>query len=794
MNKSIKLFFNKLLAFLLVGVLSLQINCFPVGAGLTVDSAQSADESSPSQNSESDGSVSSTSDDPGSSGSGDSNGNNSDDIGGSTDDSSGGSSDDSNSSSTDDSNGGSSDDSNDGSTDDSNGGSSAITDENVESPDTDNTAGTDIAEGKDPVEETDADELPIEEIILSDRFMDEWGASTVIVSSYAELASALSKDNGYEYIYLANDIMQGSNAGISIHSSKKSVVIDGLAPGSDEPATFTQRASSTFTNTIYVDNTVTTKLRLCNINMVGKNYYGIVSISDAVYDFELIYDDISYTGPQMTYNRHGSAHYSNSTITIARDASGGSAAQEVAEAAEVFFSDLVTIDSESTSAMFQLTGAITALTLNAGAEVQANSNYCFINASGSTSVINLFEDARLTYTGQRYGLLADAQRLQSLHLHEGAGLFVTQTARNYVYGTLYIQDSLQLDEGCSLVIDRAAGGSAIQFYNDGASATFNNPERVKLYAPSKSLISYQRTGTLDIGTDAANIWSTSNGFTNDSINNYPSCRWNKLDSEKLIISSSFNRSDQTIESNLDGSDFPEHSLDSNTFNLGNSQMLVFGQFELTADPVYEDSADISGNTEQDVFLRIAILGSKPQLIEGRADGNEYRFSISDKLAANEFISIWGYKDYLNKRELTTVLPAAEILRIDYLPSVLDFGSISVPAETSIVERSNNEAWYIEIEDTRKASSDWSLMVSIETPLTAVVEGSSYMLNNALIFMDEGGNQTALSENQLRVASGCGNNTTRWDDDKGILLYADPGEIFSNSAYTATLQWSLQDAP
>lgn len=195
------------------------------------------------------------------------------------------------------------------------------------------------------------EDIPAEEELIPPDMLDslmELDESTVIVSSYGQLAKALSENNGYKYIYLANDITQSStDPGIMIHNSKESIVIDGLAPDAVWPATFTQRASSALAQTIHVPgtNTVTKEITICNMNLVGKNFYGIVSTASSVYSLALNYENISYQGPQFTYNRHGSAHYSNSTISIVSAASsGGSAAQEVAEAASVSFSDSVTIN------------------------------------------------------------------------------------------------------------------------------------------------------------------------------------------------------------------------------------------------------------------------------------------------------------------------------------------------------------------------------------------------------------------------------------------------------------------
>lgn len=98
---------------------------------------------------------------------------------------------------------------------------------------------------------------------------------------------------------------------------------------------------------------------------------------------------------------------------------------------------------------------------------------------------------------------------------------------------------------------------------------------------------------------------------------------------------------------------------------------------------------------------------------------------------------------------------------------------------------------MEIEDSRSASSDWSLIVSLAAPLTAT-DGSA--LQNALVYVDENGGQTTLSETGLLVRSGNGSETASWSQNQGVLLWGNPNEIVSNQSYSGTINWTLQDAP
>ena len=55
--------------------------------------------------------------------------------------------------------------------------------------------------------------------------MNKINNKTVLVSTSSELKDALENDNGYEYIYLENDITLDS--GITVNKNKNSVTING---------------------------------------------------------------------------------------------------------------------------------------------------------------------------------------------------------------------------------------------------------------------------------------------------------------------------------------------------------------------------------------------------------------------------------------------------------------------------------------------------------------------------------------------------------------------------------------
>lgn len=632
--------------------------------------------------------------------------------------------------------------------------------------------------------------------------MDVVDTSTVVVYTYAELSTALSEDNGYTYIYLGNDITQtSSDAGITINAAKASVVIDGFAPDAAAVATFTQRTSLDITYTIKVvsGNATTKQVTLRNLNLVGQNYYGIVSVADAVSGVALVYENITYTGNQITYNANGSARYVDSTINIIYT---NGVAHEVAEAASVSFGGTVAISSATTgNSLFWLRGTSTSMSFDAGANVTATTSLYFIYADGSYPTVTLNAGASLTYTGGTQGFVYDAQRLGNLYINSGASLSITQNKAAYAYGTLRINTLLQMESGSNLYINRAASGAAIQFPVAGGSAIFNNPERVMLYAPSSALFYYASTGSLSITTDAVNIWQTSSGYTSDSISNTPTYMWNRTGGQALTIASTFSGATQTaLTTNLDAND-PTANLTTSTFTPRAAQMLVFGRFNLDINAVTNASIAISGTTETNAEVQISYPAeSGQQTVTGAASGTSYAVGISELPVLDGSVTVLAHSNWLNKVETITVVDADDyVLRFVHVPDILVFDGGTVPETETIIERADNDSWYIEIEDTRINASGWALTASIASPMTATVDGGSYYLTNGLIFVDSDGITTSLTVGgQVVIHSStqaaAGNVQLTWTSAEGVLLQVNPGEVVSGVTYSTTIQWVLQDAP
>ena len=136
-------------------------------------------------------------------------------------------------------------------------------------------------------------------------------STTVAVESAAELKSVLEANNAITLIYLAKDITLTN--GIDILGSKQNITIDGLYPtdGTGSIHTYTDMNSTSTADVIGIRTPSSINITLQNMNVVGRNYYGIIYVSEGTMHQNVVvaYSNITYTGPQITFHPSGLSIY-----------------------------------------------------------------------------------------------------------------------------------------------------------------------------------------------------------------------------------------------------------------------------------------------------------------------------------------------------------------------------------------------------------------------------------------------------------------------------------------------------
>lgn len=596
-------------------------------------------------------------------------------------------------------------------------------------------------------------------------------------------------------------------ARINFPTTKTDLTINGTytnEQGVTTRHTLTDMNSSSITDTIYISSAISeTNVTLCNMDIVGKNYYGIVAV-EAVSSTKVVtltYKNVNYVGPQISYNRQGTVKYIDSDIKINNLAGYASPSNELAEANRVEIGGKTTIHHTSTgNAVFWFTYSNPYFKILENADVSITSDsretfYCdyspeIIIGSGANVTIN-------TPRGMFYDT-GSSQLAKSFLIDKSANLKITQTAVKSGVGTIRCSGNFTVSDNASLYIANTLTSSAplIQMAGSG-TVTFENPKSVVLYNKNGNLIRRTSgTGNVNINSQVVNYWLSAKDFLDaGTLSDIPLYIWTKFDESNVEINASASTSSTTsVTTNMTTSD-SENPPSLETFNLQNVRVLSMGKLFLKTNTISDVALSIKGTTNTSSNVKAEFLvSSVTNSISGSSnDSGYFSLSLQEPIESGTSVKIIANDNFKNRSENVVVVHEGT-LKFKTVPSTLDFKNTVIPTTKITVERQNSD-WSIEVSDSRTSSSDWNLYASIKNPFSSA---DNHTLKDALVFIDEK-NSTFILDNELtKIYSGNSvslltDTVVKWAENQGILLVINPQDILARS-YSADITWTLADAP
>lgn len=414
--------------------------------------------------------------------------------------------------------------------------------------------------------------------------------TTVAVETSAELKSILEGNNSITLIYLANDItlLQG----ITILASKTEITIDGFYPldGTGKIHTYTDMNSASNADTIGVRTASSIHITVQNLNVVGKNYYGLIYVSEGTnhQDVVVTYKNITYNGPQITYHPSGLSIYNDLTINIIN--STAAVANEVAETSKLQIGGNTTITHNSTGdSTFWFRGTSPYLEILEDANVSITTTRD-IAYTGSYLKITLDANAHLNIKS-KYGFFRDnSHQASSILLDKASSLSIIQTQTNGSNATISCRGEFTINEDSSLYMEANYTNTAplILFNTSSSVFNINNPKSIILYNSSYSCLSFGNTSTFNIKCGKLDYWLTSPTLISTGvIENNPLYSWYKSNDENLNITATVTSSKTNITANnlteAEIQSLPDLSL--LTFQTAKTlRFLDFGNLELRGAP------------------------------------------------------------------------------------------------------------------------------------------------------------------------------------------------------------------
>lgn len=623
--------------------------------------------------------------------------------------------------------------------------------------------------------------------------MNKINNKTVTVSTSEELKDALENNNGYEFIYLDNDITLKS--GITINSNKSKIIIDGTYQNITH--TLTGMNSSEATDTI-VTTALTKEVKVRNIKIVNSNIYGIICVpeDDSYEEIVTIYDNITFNGTQLSFNPYGVVKINNSIITI--EDMNGIKCQEVCEAERVIIGGKTNISSSSSD--FQLfafrsdsTNPYVIFLCKSEVILSTDSREFMIGTNKLNFTILHDTKVHLT-TGNGFAPLP-GYGVNNVLIDERASLIFIEKSHQRIpmwaiFGTLTMKENSEL-QIINSYSNTPSDNYNIHFKGTDCKINLDNPKNLTIYTKNSNVIYTDNPLTFNIKCSRINMWQNSTELSAaGDINNLPDYSWYK-ETDLIKMEGTITSSMTAITSyNITPSEL-KNLPDIGNFAFQNRKQLSIGNTLMNIHPVNSTKNTISGHT--DSFADVLIKYNNNTEIVNADDNGLFEYNLPTSIPDNTKVeltaNIAGSFIY-GTRTITTPF-SGELTLLDVNPAI-DFSRVPIN-DTYIFPKVNDLK--TKVVDSRLTSSDWKLYAYVNNLPTSV---NGFVLENALVFKKFDNDMIPLDTSPVIVYTGSNNEgiikfeDINWSTEKGPLLDLTNTALEANEEYFSTIYFSIEE--
>ena len=623
--------------------------------------------------------------------------------------------------------------------------------------------------------------------------MNKINNKTVSVTNSSELKDALENDNGYEYIYLENDITLES--GININQNKSKITINGTYLNTLH--TLTGMNSSEENDTI-VSSAFTKQIQIKNIKIINTNIYGIICVpTDNSYNEIInIYDNIIFNGTQLSFNPYGTVKLNNCTITI--EDTDGIKSQEVCEAERVIIGGKTNISSSASSyPLFSFksdSNNPSVIFLCKSDIILSTTDREFMTGTNKLNFTILHDTNVHLTTGNGFTPLTIHGTNNVLIDERASFIFIEKSHQRIpmwsIFGSLTMKEDSEL-QVINSYNNTPSDNYNIHFKGTNCKMTLDNPKNLTIYTKNANIIYTNNPLTFNITCSRINMWQDSTEISSaGDINNLPNYSWYK-ENNLLKIEGIITPSMTTITNHNITSGELKNLPDIGNFTFQNRKQFSIGTNLMNIHPINTTKNTISGHTNSfaDVLIK---YGANSEIVNADDNGLfEYNIptSVPDNTKVELTANVAGSFIY-GTRTVTTPF-TGELTLLD-VNSVISFSSTPI-INTYIFPKTNDLK--TKIVDSRLNSSDWKLYAYINNPLTST---TGYTLENALIFKKFDDEIITLTNNPVIVYTGSNNQgmvnfkELNWSTEKGPLLNLTSDALEANEEYFATIYFTIEE--
>lgn len=615
--------------------------------------------------------------------------------------------------------------------------------------------------------------------------------NTVVVTSSSELKEVLEGNNNYTYIYFGNNIILES--GITISKNKNNIIIDGTY--NNITYEFTDQKKLGTGDTINISSPTITNVTVKNLKITGYNYYGVIYVPDSsnYKNTTIEYNNITYQGPQISFNPYGLTRFVDCNITIEDSYATGN---EVAECNQIEIGGNTTITHKSTSnSTFWFRNANPSFTILKDANVKITSEKRELFYGVNNLKFTISKNASLyltTYNGLAYG----TNGTETTVIDDNALLSIIKTNYSGSYATWYSYGTITLNTNSSLLMindypNITDNNYNISFQGSNSGLYLNDPNKVILYNSKANIFNTSTTIPFSFSYSRINIFDKVIPYSGDiSKDNLPTYSWYKNNSLSTI-SGTFNSTKTTIITN----NYTEEELkilpDLTNFNFPNKKILSIGTVPLRLNAITDKDTNMSGITDPNASILIE-YNDVSIIVKANEEGI-FSYDYQETLDVGTVISfiVKNYDTVLYYNKTVEIVYSGE-LTLDTATKYFEFKLSPISDNPLLYPRLND--LIITVTDSRVNSSPWKLYATINHDLES---NDGITLKDSLVYVNNLGEISVLSSTPTLVYTGESNDGSlkvtniSWNENEGILFQL-KDYLENKKEYKAEITWILEE--
>lgn len=611
--------------------------------------------------------------------------------------------------------------------------------------------------------------------------------NTVVVMTSDELKQVLSEDNGYEYVYLGNDI--NATSGFVINSSKGKIVIDGTY--NNTKYTYTNNLSSE--ETVIKASTANKRIILKNMNIVSSHGYGVIYVpSHPNYSNVIVeYNNINFSGIELSQNYYGTTKIIDSVLEV-KDTNNVSA-QRACNSNRIIIDGNTTITSDSnTNTIFFFNDVIPSLVkIMPNSRVSITTNREFMNGTNRLDLIVGHGAEFLLTTGNGFAITT-THGARNVLIEEMANFtFIEKSHQRVPMWNVF--GDFKVSEGASISVINTYMTTPSDNYNiyfKGTNQKFilDNPKYVNIYTKNANVVYTNNPVDFSFSFSRLNMWIYALDYTSAcTLDDTPAFYWYK-ENTPAKITGVLNKDSTTVTSH----NFTDTELSSisdiNSFSFQDKKILTIGMVRINVHPITNSIDTISGHTIP--YANVKMEYNNKSLTAVSDENGFFEVNVDSAILDNTRVKITSCLNscFTERNVITPFMGELTLLK-----ATKNIPFSMIPSSTNPIILPKKNETVVTVVDSRVNSTNWKLYLNYTNPM---IDSTGKVLIDSLFFKKFNNEEALLNTNKKLIYESSDNggvvgvSNVTFSTDKGLFLKPSK-DLLEDEDYSTLIIWSIE---